>query len=347
MTSVFNPFRMPEAQPVNNYIQESAYWLQRYKLVINDTHAKCIASVGAEYIANCYPAIKPYQAQDLIDFASWVCILDDFIERESLTEDISQLMIFLNVVRYVCEEPNYARPSDFAFFKDCCLTKALVDIKSRIKTWASPSQVHNLMTSLSHFISGLGWETSLRACGGPPDLNTFCAMRTNNGGMYMANALAKCVNNIELSNAEQADPIIQVITKSILFVLVLDNDIYSYNKELSSGLPYSNIIDVFQLEYPESDKQNPLSRTVELRNQCLMCYLALRTKYPYNSEKLSLYFQGLEDIISGNLVFGNSNERYKVSDIDAPELTVSKTFEKNIFPPDNIPSIAWWWSFLE
>src|SRR5690606_26017372 len=173
---------------------------------------------------------------------------------------------------------------------------------------------YNLMKSLTSFISGLCWESSLRNSGHVPNLNIFCAMRTANGGMYMANAMAQCVNNIDLTVDEQTDTMLQVITKCILFVLVLDNDIYSYKKESLSNLSYTNIISVFRALKPDEDEESLVKSAVELRNQCLLCYLALREKYPYMTDKMSLYFKGLEDIISGNLVFGYTNDRYKIPD---------------------------------
>ena len=346
---IFNPFARAKTSVLSlpNYIEQNMNWLAKYKLVEHPTYAKGIASVGAMYIVNCYPNIQPNQIQDLIDFASWNCILDDFIEKGTVSSDLSQLTAFLYALKYTCEESNCSNPIDFELLIDSSMTQALVDLKTRMLHWATPSQIHHLMTTLGHFISGLCWESTLRNSGKTPDLNLFCAMRTANAGMYMANAMAQCVNNTCLTIEEQANPILQAMTKCILFVLVLDNDIYSYKKELLSNLPFTNIISVFKLINPDQSEEEAIKNTIELRNQCLLCYQALRKKYTHMGDKMALYFQGLEDIISGNLIFGYTNDRYKLPGEDNLAISFSTTIETPITPPTSIPSILWWWSFLK
>lgn len=102
MISIFNPFSSPKinTQNIDNYIEQSMCWLKKYKLSKNDTYARGIANVGAGYIINCYPSIKSGQIQDLIDFASWNCILDDLVENGKLSKDHNKSNIFLSLIEY-------------------------------------------------------------------------------------------------------------------------------------------------------------------------------------------------------------------------------------------------------
>ncbi|WP_232288940.1 terpene synthase family protein [Burkholderia oklahomensis] len=235
--SILCPFPLKELQPVDDYVDRTAGWLIQRGLVDCDGHARALAGVGAHYMKCCYPGIQPDQMQDFSDFAAWNCLLDDFVEKGPLSADLPRLTHFLKSIGYLCEASNYIRPSDFGFDGGYRIAESLIDVKVRINAWTSPAQIDRLMRATSHFMSGLAWEAAFTKIGDAPDLNVYCAIRTANVGMHMANALAECVNDVAMTPAERANPVIQVLTQCILFVLVIDNDIYSHHKEKTMAPP--------------------------------------------------------------------------------------------------------------
>ncbi|SMG02187.1 Predicted BioA alternative protein [Burkholderia singularis] len=309
----------------------------------------------------CYPDIAADRMRDLIDFAAWNCLLDDFVENGPLSNDLPGMTHFLKSIGYICDTSNYLCPSDFGFDRDYRIAKALVDVKSRISAWASSVQIHNLMCATSHFMSGLAWEVAYTNMKQTPDLNTYCAIRTANSGMYMANALAECVNNVELTPAERACPEIQALTQCILFVLVIDNDLYSHHKEKSGCAAFPSMIDILMHSRGSKDTHAALLEALDLRNQCMRCYLALKAKCRRSfGNRLDIYFKGLEDIISGNLVFGSTCARYAAPGspqflgttnapyvrADSIQIPVADALDLPVSPPRHIPSIDWWWTLV-
>ncbi|WP_226383246.1 terpene synthase family protein [Burkholderia mayonis] len=360
--SILCPFPLKELQPVDDYVDRTASWLIQQGLVDSDGHARALAGVGAHYMKCCYPDIQPDQMQDFSDFAAWNCLLDDFVEKGPLSADLPRLTHFLKSIGYLCEASNYIRPSDFGFDGGYRIAESLIDVKVRINAWTSPAQIDRLMRATSHFMSGLAWEAAFTKIGDAPDLNVYCAIRTANVGMHMANALAECVNDVAMTPAERASPAIQVLTQCILFVLVIDNDIYSHHKEKNDGAAYPSIIDVLARSHDDRDPDAARSDALDLRNQCLLCYLALKKKCQQSvGLRLDRYFKGLEDIISGNLVFGSTCPRYTAPGSpqflgntnvrhvrsDSIQIEVVDTLDCPISPPRHIPSIGWWWSLLE
>ncbi|MFG7126761.1 terpene synthase family protein [Burkholderia pseudomallei] len=356
------PFPLREIRPADAHIARTSEWLIRSGLVGSDAHARALAGVGAHYAMCCYPDIAADRIPDLADFAAWNCLLDDFAENGPLSGELAALTHFLKSVEYICGASNYRCPSDFGFDHGYRIAEALVDVKRRISAWASFAQIRNLMSATGHFMSGLAWEAAYASLRQVPDLNTYCAIRTANSGMYMANALAECANDVELTPAQRACPRTEALTQCILFVLVIDNDLYSHHKEKNGRAAFASMIDVLMHSRGSEDAHAALLEALDLRNQCLRCYLALKAKCRLTAgDRLDLYFKGLEDVISGNLVFGSTCARYAAPGSpqllgttnarhlrpDSVQIPVVEALDVPASPPRHIPSIAWWWTLAD
>ncbi|AZD48532.1 terpene synthase family protein [Pseudomonas chlororaphis] len=360
---LYCPFPLASPPSTELLVGDTANWLMLNALSPHEKHANIIAQVGVDYISCCYPDTQPRRMQELSRFAAWNCILDDFVEQGHLHESPGELIHFLSCLKYVCEQEHpYPQPT-LGIMENQPLVATITEMKKQMGRESNPAAMRNLMSCTSHFISGLIWEIATNIRGRPLDINTFCALRTHNSGMYMAIAMAEYASDAVLSSEERANPILQAACKSLMLVLVIDNDIYSYAKEHSNGHGVtSNILDIFQ-RTRQTDLQGALQYTITLRNQSLLCYQRLRARYwPEPDIRIATYFRGLEDIVSGNLVFGNINARYATPD-QAPSRTtehgphtlrfsggaihIVKTWTSDSQLPHIIPAIAWWWSWLE
>lgn len=360
--SILCPFPLREIQSGDDSPVKTPEWLTQFGFVGGNAHALALASVGEHYVKCCYPGVEAGQIQDLVDFATWISLLDDFVEKGPLSINLSGMTHFLKSVGYICEAPNYLRSADLGFDRDNRLAEVIIDVKSRISAWTSYEQIRNLMFATSHFISGLVWESAYTNMRKTPDLNTYCAIRMENSGVYIAHAIAECVNNVELTQAERSSPGIQALTQCILFVLALDNDIYSHHKEKNDGAAFPSVIDILMYSHRSQDPDLAFMDAIELRNRCMLCYLKLKDKLKHTiGNRLDMYSKGLEDIISGNLIFGSTCARYAAPKSpqflgetnalyvrpDSIQVPVVDTLDIPMSVPRHIPSIAWWWKLLE
>lgn len=360
---LYCPFPIASPPPTELLVGDTADWLMLNTLSPHKKHANIIAQVGVDYISCCYPDIQPRRMQELSRFAAWNCILDDFVEQGDLHKSSGELIHFLSCLKYICEQEHPYPQPNLGIMEGQPLVAAITEMKKQMGREGNSVAMRNLMSCTSHFISGLIWEIATNIQGCPLDINTFCALRTHNSGMYMAIAMAEYASDIVLSSEERANPILQAACKSLMLVLIIDNDIYSYAKEHSGEHgATSNILDVFQ-RTKETDLQGALQYTITLRNQSLLYYQRLRSRYwPEPDIRMATYFRSLENIISGNLVFGNINARYSTSDQTSSRTTehgphtlrfsggaiqIVKTWTSDSQLSHTIPAIAWWWSWLE
>ncbi|WP_228452213.1 enoyl-CoA hydratase-related protein [Chryseobacterium sp. c4a] len=346
MNTIIHEFPLPEVKKPETALQESIGWLKQYGLIQNEYQA---ANAGTYFTALSYPDIKHFQVRDITDFCSWVCLLDDVGEEVPLHKNLPDFINFFTSLKYICEEPSYQNFSHLGLLPESPIVNALLDLKARLSSWAGIPQINNLMKAVGYFVSGIQWENAYKIQNKYPDLSTFCAVRMASGGMDIPFALAQCVNNVQLSTLESNNPVIQVLTKSIAFAALLDNDIYSYEKEKAYNTGYyNNIIQIYLITYPDLNEEQAISKAIDLRNQILLLYQSLKQKYPYIYEPNALYFKGLEDVISGNLIFCSTNKRYKVAnDQKGRDFIIISTYEQSINPPKEISSILWWWSLLD
>ncbi|WP_336961882.1 terpene synthase family protein [Chryseobacterium contaminans] len=349
MNSIIHKLPLPGIKNTERAITDSMDWLKKYQLTTGEHQTENTANAGACFTALSYPDIKYFQMRDIIDFCSWVCLLDDVGEELLLHNSFPELINFFSGLKYICEEPNYEKPAHLSLFYENPMINALLDLKSRLSIWAEIPQINHLMKAVGGFTSGIQWENAFKIQNKYPDLTTFCAMRMTSGGMEIPFSLAQCVNNVQLSIMEYTNPVIQILTKSLSFVALLDNDIYSYEKEKGSQTTYcNNIIRIYLISYPDLSEEQAISKAIDLRNQILLLYHLLKQKHPYIYESTALYFKGLEDVISGNLIFCSSNKRYKVAnDKKGHDFKIIQDGKQNIIPPKDIPSISWWWSLLD
>ncbi|WP_185247455.1 hypothetical protein [Chryseobacterium bernardetii] len=348
MNSIIHKLPLPGIKKTESAIQDSMGWLKKYQLISDEHQAEHIANAGAYFTALSFPDIKHYQVRDVTDFCSWVCLLDDVGEELLLHSSLPQLINFFSGLKYICEEPDYQNLNHPGLFYEQPMINAFLDLKSRLSNWAGIPQINSLMKAVGGFANGIQWENAFKIENKHPDLSTFCAMRMTSGGMEIPSALAQCVNKVQLNTIELTNPVIQILTKSICFVGLLDNDIYSYEKEKASDVYYNNIIQIYLISYPYLSEEQAISKAIDLRNQILFLYHLLKQKYHYIYEPIALYFKGLEDVISGNLIFCSTNKRYKVAnDRKGHDFTIVKNGKQDINPPKDITSISWWWSLLD
>lgn len=349
MNSIIHTFPIPEIKKSERNLLASANWLQKLHLTQSDQQAESIANAGAYFTGLSYPDIKPAQIQDITDFCSWVCLLDDAGEDYLIHRNLPELITFLTRLKYICEESDYQNPSDLGLFNDHPIVNSILDLKTRLRVWVEIPQLNHLMKAVGYFTSGIQWENAIKIQREYPDVNTFCVMRMASGGMDIPFALAQCVNNVQLTIKEYTHPIIQILTKSLSLAALLDNDIYSYEKEKASDSQYNNnIIQVYLNSYPDLAEEEAISKAICLRNQILLLYQVLKEKYYDLYKSISLYFKGLEDVLSGNLIFCSTNKRYKIAnDQKGREFTIIQNDQQEINPPKDIPSISWWWSLLD
>ncbi|QKX03580.1 hypothetical protein HN014_01175 [Aquimarina sp. TRL1] len=345
---VYLPFALKKHRKETDKIDEYKDWLLKFKLVQNETQALSLARTGSYHVRIFYPNIKSFQEKDIVDLCNWVCLLDEIIEKKIKKEEVSNVGYFLH--KLVAKIKSYTLYNSI-YFENIGndelihkLINALNDVIERIKLWSEITYVNSIINEIVNFILVAEWESFLDISNPLTILDDYCLMRTTNGGGHFANSIIKCINKVEPNINEKRPGLTQVLINSILLVLVIDNDIYSYNKEYEEKNIRNNIITLVNKKYQNNCIISSLNQVIDLRNQILFCYVNQRDKLMKTENNgIYDYLNSLEQMIPGNLIFGKTCKRYNTSNKIIPDLKSSSNFKDSGNIHLDIKSIQWWW----
>lgn len=351
---LYLPFSFKASKEIKD-LSSNIMWLQNADLIKRYEHAELVARTSSEYLQNCYPNIANYAFHDFVDFASWNCLMDDIMEKSNgLFKSWEDKVEFLSTLKFICEH-DLERTGEFE--GKGALINSFVDVKGRIKKHIPEENYSYIMYSLNHFLSGIIWEISSNYTKKGITLDSYCMIKTKSVGVLMAYSLSLALHNIKPDAKLMSGKPFVVMMNCILFVMTIDNDLYSFNKEKDGKEKIFNIIDVIQHNM-HVDLYQATSLSISLRNKYLHKYILLKNELSSHSN-IENYAACFESLIAGNVYFGSSCQRYtnKIETHNGSNLGTftSALYSFEISPDyyeDNIqsiidltPSTSWWLNY--
>ncbi|EJF48110.1 terpene synthase family, metal binding domain protein [Enterococcus sp. C1] len=338
---------------INYDAQKSIERLLNYNVLEEKSHATQLVSTSLDYFCCCYPEVKTdYLLAEFIDLASWICILDDYIEINSNFSSVHEKINYINILRQIIKNFNFKHVFTKSLStKNNSLILLLSNILHRISEKLPRRYIKILIESLDNFFSALCWEITYLKLDNK-SINDLLQIKSVSSGVFIANTMLVCFSELIVEDKYFFKSHIISMINSILLVMSLDNDIYSYNKEImESGNSSINVIKEFQTIF-SIDERSSIQKTVSLRNHSLNVYMDLKSRLDNNESKIfGDYFNNLEKLIWGNLDFGQNSPRYNKKNIQNDDIIQVGKYAVEVKDDiydlseeaNSILSLLWWY----
>ncbi|MEU4645665.1 hypothetical protein [Micromonospora sp. NPDC023814] len=335
--------------------------LEKRGLAFMERHGLCrghgrrervMGTQSALFFAGNCPDADPERLQMAVDWTYAMFVFDDFACDEEAPEDaFSFLDVAVRVIRTLESPVAALLPPDHPF------TGPVTDLAQRLHQLASATQRRRLVDAHLSWYLGVAWERAARQQRLMPTLNDYVYTRLLYVAGFPTLAWFQISEPVDIPDEQINAPAVHALTEMASMVAALDDDLYSYGKELwyaarrpTGAGPILNIVHLYQT-HAGASQEVAQRRAVELRDRILARFLDVRdTVWPTAEEPLRRYLSNLTSLIRGNYEWGIRAGRYTNPDGRHPGAvavsgTVTDTPSATGAPAD-IPCIAWWWHYL-
>ncbi|MBZ4318383.1 terpene synthase family protein [Streptomyces huiliensis] len=307
----------------------------------DDAAATVLAHAGAGVLVHLLPHATGELAQALADYNSWAFRADDLAVPAPGTARTCDVVTRLARWTYLMRTPG-------AFPHGTPLDNAVSDAFRRLRRLMTPVQFDRFVTGQMLWVWSMLWETGQRERGDRLSVNDYLAMRRGSVGIDATPAFLDAVEGIEVPAREAAAPAVKAAVEAAMFVPALDDDRWSYHRELRPGMEKCNIFHALRHDDPGLSLHDAMREAITLRNRVLDLYLRLRGQIlPQASPQLRRYFGAMERVISGAIVLGITNPRYVLPGTTRDARITDEAPTDLPTGPLPYPAVAWWWDHLD
>lgn len=300
----------PFPSQVNKYVDVledyALEWVRRFDLLANESsYQRLIKSKFFLLAAGAYPYCELEELKIAIDWLNWVFIWDDQCDLSDLGKQPEALRAFHE--RFL-EILNGAETK----ITDVSLSYALYELRQRTLQAGSIEFFHRLVLGFEEWFHGYEQESSIRAKGIVPDINTYMRIRRSSVGVNIFITLTEFCNHLMIPDFILKHNIIKNLKLITGCIIAWCNDIFSVNREISSGDVHNM---VFVLHYQKGiSLEEAIELTVKMHNQKVMSMINLEKSIPsFGTDidtELAKYLLGLHCWIRSNLDWYFSSGRY-------------------------------------
>ncbi|MFI0743395.1 glutamate dehydrogenase [Streptomyces sp. NPDC021100] len=330
--------------------QRGLDWMDRFGFCRTPARrARVAGTKTAHFFAYLCPDADPDLLQAAVDWGYLMFVFDDrHCDEESSDDGFSFLDLSVRIVRTL-EAPDAAVLDPQHPF-----TAPVLDLAWRVHRTVSPTLVRRLADSHRSWYHGAAWDLAARSRALVPNLNDYIFTRMLYVASFTTLTWFQLSEPDTIADEDLFAPAVQSLTEMAGTVAAIDDDLYSYGKELwftrrSSAPTFpGNMINVCQRQYGHTQAQ-ALAATAALRDRIVDRFVEVRDRIqPTAGSPLRRYLSNLTCLIRGNYEWGLAAERYSDPDgqhpgavqtigalADAPHATGA---------PADAPGIAWWWA---
>ncbi|MEU1549281.1 terpene synthase family protein [Nocardia sp. NPDC005745] len=324
----------PDIHPDATSIQQQTLrWVRSFDLGQGDDMIHVMVSqVGAGLLSYCYPCATGELAQLLANYNAWAWVAQDRLA--ALTRTCEAMLAIGRWERIVRSPNSWPATTD-------ALEAALADVFKRLRRCMTPVQWERFLAGQSQWVSALGWEVALRERGTALTLNDYLALRMGISGCYAAPAYLDAVQGIELDEKQLSHPRFRAAVDTAMMTAALDNDRYSYLRELDREGKDYNLFTALRNEYPDWSVAQVIDSGIAYRDRIMTRYLQLRAQLLRDANHdCRTYLEGIDLIVAGNMNFAAAAAtRYNLP--YHPVITDQPSDPRTELPP--AATIAWWW----
>jgi hypothetical protein len=244
-------------------------WVHRLGLLYSEREYAHLAKSRIAWLtARAFPKAAPAVLQLAVDWTTLFCIIDDRVEQGGLPP----LRLAAYLERLLGAFRNGAG--------DCGdpLARALIDIRDRMLTLASPAWVERFADRLEELFTGYPMETIYRGKQLTPDLSTYRTLREMTIGLYPHFHFHSIVAGVELPLEIRQHPLIRRLETAACTCVGWANDIFTYEKELQVS-EVNNVVFVLRDQHSLSLDQ-ALVRAIGLHNAELREFMRMESMLP-------------------------------------------------------------------
>jgi hypothetical protein len=304
------------------------------------------------FAGNC-PEADVERLQMAVDWTYLMFVFDDFVCDEEAPEDaFSFLDLAVRIIRTLESPTAGLLPPENPF------TGPVIDLAERLHSLATPTQRRRLVDAHLSWYLGVAWERAARQQQLTPTLNDYLYTRLLYVAGFPTIAWFQVSQLDDIPDTEINFPPVHALTEMASMVAALDDDLFSYGKELwhasrhppTTG-PILNLVDLYQ-SYDQCGREEAQRRVVALRDRILARFTEVRDRVlPGAVQPLRRYLSDLTCLIRGNYEWGIGVGRYTNPDGRHPgAIKVTGTVTDSpsaLGPPEDIPCIGWWWQDMQ
>ena len=319
--------------------ERTAAWLDVHGLGMDASHDSLLSLAGYGTLAALwYPNLPDLEhGQIAADFCAWISALDDFLDVPG--RPVKEAVGLLNSLLRLLDAPG-SPPLD-----DHPLSLALAELVIRMTRHASPAQLRRFATAVRTYADATIWDL---AGGIAPNLNQYTALRLHLVAGATITGLYEIVHGYRLKDEELAAPRVRALTEMSWLLSAWDNDLYSWPKELHTGVRENNLVALLAGQRGW-EWGRAMSEAVHMRNNVMAHFMRLRAQVGEEaSVPLRSYLHDLGMFIAGSTLCYRACPRY-THGVDAgdllatPPVTLTDPRGAGHGFPLALETVAWWW----
>lgn len=294
----------PYTEAVQNEINQ---WMQDHQYLKTERALKRFkAGKFAWTTGRAHPEAGFNEILIVATYMSWLFMVDDWCDEESLGKDPEGLAALHNQLLDHMRHPRPATPEDSS------VIVGLIDIWEQMRAAAGSEWVDRFIRTFEEYAEGCVWEARNRANGIVPALDDYLNWRRQTSALYIFFDLIELADHVEMPVEVLNHPAIRELKTIANDGVAWFNDIVSLEKEIRTG-DVHNLVIVLQ-HRDGLDLQTAVNRAGELFNARMQAYFTQEKAIPSFDEKsdkeIKRYIAGLRAWVRGNIDWSYETGRY-------------------------------------
>ncbi|ADI37893.1 putative terpene synthase family protein [Waddlia chondrophila 2032/99] len=301
------PYKKTVSHPYSNEVQKlTIQWIHRYRII--EDHAKIEkinASKFADFLGRAHPRADKETLSIVVDFATWLFIYDDMIEKCSNQETVNRFH----------ERSIAVLSGEKVNDEDDPLTLGLSDIAERItKICSSLIWRQRLIKEMQRYCNGTLWELFNREKSRVPLLEEYQCKRLDTSGTQAMFCFIEMIEKVQISQTVFESDYFKKICRLGANLVNWENDLLSAPKEIKSG-DLHNLVFVYQGP-SSSGYEKAIESVCEDLKDDLERFRKLAKEIPdfgSETEAVKKYLTGIQDWVAAHHFWAIESPRYVIS----------------------------------
>jgi hypothetical protein len=326
-------------------------WMRRHgfcQSLVEET--KVIDTQTALFFANLCPDADTERLQLAVDWGYLMFRFDDMqCEQESGNDVTAFVDTGVRLVRTL------ETPDACVIGPDNPFHAPVRDLARRLRALSTPTRIRRLVDAHRAWFSGVAWQIAMRPHMNSITLNDHLFTRLLHSAALPTLTWLQIVENDEIPDEVIHAPLMSAVTEMAGTIAAIDNDLFSYGKELWLSRQHGAYCDylvgntIHTMMASKGLKQDEaMIQCVELRDCILDRFIQVRDKILASADPpLARYLQNLTCLVRGNCEFHQVEGRYTNPDGEhrqAIRFCLSKSDRPSATgAPPGLTAIDWWW----
>ncbi|KAG8873853.1 hypothetical protein FRB97_006409 [Tulasnella sp. 331] len=321
----YSPYELQVNRHYQPVASISEHWLRESLVHPNEKKRAVFEACNIGLLtAMAYPHATNDRFRVLCDFDNALFAFDDLCDEGGLRADGNGTKKAADIIMSALHYP-------FTYETEFRCGKIFADLWGRaIQIGCSEGAQRRFLEYFDQYVQAVHAQVLNRAKNHIPDLENWIKLRRDTGGLKMCFAIGEFGLNLDLPDEVFECPLIRVMENCANDVVVLSNDIYSYNIEQAQG-DSCNIISV-AMQQSGLDVQASMDFAGEQVKGRIDLYTATKSKLPSWGAKVDAdvqkYLSVLEDWMTAGFNWSLESQRYFGKDVQE----VKRTLRVKVLP---------------